>query len=61
MQVLQPLRPCMRVVMAPAELKSVIKASLACMERERLAKLEAQRAAQEAKLRQLLEKSSALE
>jgi hypothetical protein len=51
----------MRVVMTPTELKGVIKASLALMERDRLAKLETQRAAQEAKLQQLLAKVNAVE
>lgn len=58
-QVLQPLRPCMRIVVTAHEAKAMLKSALTSMERVRLVKVEAQRAGQEAKMRKLLAQKSA--
>jgi hypothetical protein len=53
-QVLQPLRPCMRIVLTPLELKGILKSALKFMEVARQRQGQVQRETQELKLQEFL-------
>lgn len=61
MQVLQPLRPCMRIVLTPLELKGVLKSALGFMEVARQQQVQVQRETQELKLQEFLVRTRILD
>ena len=56
LQVLQPLRPCMRIVASTAELKSMLKRSLALMEEVRVRDVQHQAEEADRKLQEFVQR-----